>query len=277
MQAIYGVHPVAEALRNGGKIERIVLLKGGKQGDIRAILEIATRRGIPVVYRDRESLNATAGTSHHQGVICIYEEYRYASIDNVLTNCKSRKNALILILDSITDPQNLGSLIRTALCFGATGLVIPENRAASVTPSVIKTSAGAALHLPIVRVVNISRTIDRLKEEGFWIYGTDASCGEDLHHLDYSSHAGLVMGSEGKGIRPLVRKKCDFLVSIPMTAAIDSLNVSVAGGIILYEMTRSQNTLNRRGGETCLYTCGRARPERGKSERVNWRPPMKAQ
>ncbi|MBW2599282.1 MAG: 23S rRNA (guanosine(2251)-2'-O)-methyltransferase RlmB [Deltaproteobacteria bacterium] len=243
MQAIYGVHPVAEALRNGGKIEKIILLKGGKQDDSREILEIATRREIPVDYRDREYLNVTAGTSHHQGVICIYEKYRYASIDNILSNCKSRESALILILDSITDPQNLGSLIRTALCFGVDGLVIPENRAASVTPAVIKASAGAALHLPIARVVNISRIIDNLKKEGFWVYGTDAGCGEDLHQFDYSSHAGLVMGSEGKGIRPLVRKKCDFLVSIPTTAAIDSLNVSVSGGIILYEMTRNWNFL----------------------------------
>jgi len=248
MQAIYGVHPVAEALRNGGKIEQIVLLKGGNQGNIREIMEIATRRGIPVVYRDRGALNATAGTSHHQGVICIYEGYHYASIDNVLSNCTSRESALILILDRITDPQNLGSLIRTALCFGVDGLVIPENSAASVTPSVIKASAGAALHLPIARVVNISRIIDSLKEEGFWIYGADAGCGENLYSLDYSSHAGLVLGSEGKGIRPLVRKKCDFLISIPMTNTIDSLNVSVAGGIILYEMALKRNTLKKKEG-----------------------------
>ena len=243
MQAIYGVHPVAEALRNGGKIEKIVLLKGGKQSGIREILEIATRRGIPVVYRDREYLNVTAGARQHQGVICIYEEYRYTSIDNVLTNCKSREKALILILDSITDPQNLGSLIRTALCFGASGVIIPENRAASITPAVIKASAGAVLHLPIVMVVNISRTIDNLKEEGFWIYGADATRGKNLHSHDYSTHMGLVMGSEGKGIRPLIRKKCDFLVSIPITAIIDSLNVSVSGGIILYEMTRNWDSL----------------------------------
>ena len=248
MQAIYGVHPVAEALRNGGKIEKIVLLKGGKQGDIREILKIATRKRIPVVYKDREYLNITAGTSHHQGIICIYEEYRYAGMDNVLIDCKSRKSALILILDSITDPQNLGSLIRTALCFGVDGLVIPENRAASVTPAVIKASAGAALHLPIVRVVNISRILDNLKKEGFWIYGADAGRVGNLHSSDYSSHAGLVMGSEGKGIRPLVKKKCDFLISIPVTGAIDSLNVSVAGGIILYEMTLNRNTPKKKRG-----------------------------
>ncbi|HPQ43037.1 MAG TPA: 23S rRNA (guanosine(2251)-2'-O)-methyltransferase RlmB [Syntrophales bacterium] len=241
MQAIYGIHPVAEALKNGGSIEKVILLKEGKQGGIREILTIATQRGIPVVYRDRNYLDITAGTRQHQGVICIFEEYRYVDIDTVLTDCTSRENSLILILDSITDPQNLGSLIRTALCFGVNGLIIPEDRAASVTPTVIKASAGAAMHLSIVRVVNLSRTIDRLKEEGFWIYGADAGDGGSLHDFDYSGHTGLVMGSEGRGIRSLVKKKCDLLISIPMTNTIDSLNVSVAGGIILYEMTRNRN------------------------------------
>ncbi|MEA1970248.1 MAG: 23S rRNA (guanosine(2251)-2'-O)-methyltransferase RlmB [Thermodesulfobacteriota bacterium] len=243
MQIIYGIHPVVEALRIGGKIEKVILLKGGKPGGVREILEITARRKIPVVFREREHLDTTAGTSHHQGVVCICGEYRYAGMDEVLSDCKSRKNALILILDGITDPQNLGSLIRTALCFGASGVIIPENRAASITPAVIKASAGAVMHLPVVRVVNISRIIDNLKEEGFWIYGADATRGKSLHSPDHSTYTGLVMGSEGKGIRPLVRKKCDFLISIPMTAIISSLNVSVSGGIILYEMTRNWNSL----------------------------------
>jgi len=247
MQVIYGVHPVAEALKDGGSIERVFLTREGGRGSARDIVELASRSKIPVVFTDREYLNTAAGTRHHQGVICICEEYRYVGIDEILDGCASQKNVLILILDGITDPQNLGSLIRTALCFGAAGLVIPENRAASVTPSVIKASAGAALHLPIARVVNISRTIDRLKEDGFWIYGTDAGCGEGLRSPDYSNHAGIVLGSEGKGIRPLVRKKCDVLISIPMTGTIDSLNVSVAGGIILYEATRHWDTLKTQG------------------------------
>jgi len=128
------------------------------------------------------------------------------------------------------------------------GIVIPEDRAASVTPPVIKASAGAVLHLPVAKVVNISRAIDKLKKDGFWIYGADTGCGQNLHNLEYSSHSGLVMGSEGKGIRPLVRKKCDFLISIPITGAIDSLNVSVAGGIILYEMNLNRNSLKGKGG-----------------------------
>jgi len=247
MQVIYGVHPVLEALKeSGGRIEKVFLTREGKRGGIREIVELASRRKIPVVFTDREHLNATAGTQYHQGVICICEGYRYVDIDEILAGRPSQKNVLFLILDSITDPQNLGSLIRTALCFGAAGLIIPENRSASVTPSVIKASAGAALHLPIARVVNISRTIDRLKEEGFWIYGADVGGGEEIQTPDYSNQTALVLGSEGKGIRPLVRKKCDFLVSIPMTGTIDSLNVSVAGGILLYEITRHWDTMKTR-------------------------------
>ncbi|MDD5722134.1 MAG: 23S rRNA (guanosine(2251)-2'-O)-methyltransferase RlmB [Syntrophales bacterium] len=247
MQVIYGVHPVEEALKDGGKIEKVFLTREGGRGSSREIAELASRRKISVVFTDREHLNTIAGTRHHQGVICICEEYQYFDINAILGSCTSSKNTLVLILDGITDPQNLGSLIRTALCFGVAGLVIPENRAASVTPSVIKASAGAALHLPIARVVNISKTIDLLKEEGFWIYGADAGCGEVLSSPDYSNHAGIVLGSEGKGIRPLVRKKCDVLISIPITDSIDSLNVSVAGGIILYEITSHWDTLKIQG------------------------------
>ncbi|MBW2560700.1 MAG: 23S rRNA (guanosine(2251)-2'-O)-methyltransferase RlmB [Deltaproteobacteria bacterium] len=247
MQVIYGVHPVAEALKDGGRIEKVFLTKEGSRSGTREIVELASRSNIPVVFTDREHLNTIAGTRHHQGVICVCEEYRYTGIDEILAGCTSQNNVLVLILDGITDPQNLGSLTRTALCFGAAGLVIPENRAASVTPSVIKASAGAALHLPIARVVNISRTIDRLKEEGFWIYGTDAGCGDGLCSPDYSGRVGLVLGSEGKGMRPLVRKKCDVLLSIPITGSLDSLNVSVAGGIILYEITRHWDTLKTQG------------------------------
>jgi 23S rRNA (guanosine2251-2'-O)-methyltransferase len=242
MQVIYGVHPVAEALKGDGKIEKIFLTREGRQGSAREIVDLASRKNIPVVFTDRHKLNAIADTRHHQGVICVCEEYRYADIDQVLAGCTAQKHTVLLILDGITDPQNLGSLIRTAFCFGAAGLVIPKKRAASVTSSVIKASAGAALHLPIARVANISATIDRLKAEGFWIYGTEANCGQEVRSPDYSDSVGLVLGSEGKGIRPLVRKKCDVLISIPMAGSLDSLNVSVAGGIILYEITRCWDT-----------------------------------
>ncbi len=247
MQVIYGVHPVAEALKDGAGIERVFLTREGSRGSSREIVELASRRNIPVVFTDREHLNATAGTRHHQGVICVCGEFRYADIERILDGCRSQPASFVLILDGVTDPQNLGSLIRTTFCFGASALVIPEDRAASVTPSVIKASAGAALRLPVARVVNIGRTIDRLKEYGFWIYGADAGSGSGPGSLDYGTHVGIVLGSEGKGIRPLIKKKCDALISIPMAGDLGSLNVSVAGGIIVYEITRQWNTVQTRG------------------------------
>jgi 23S rRNA (guanosine2251-2'-O)-methyltransferase len=161
-------------------------------------------------------------------------------VDDIITNRHPDfKYNLILILDGITDPQNLGTLIRTAHCCGANGVIIPENRSASVTGTVIKASAGAANHTPIARVVNLSNAIDYLKEQGFWIYGTDPATGKDFGSFDYDGHIGLVMGSEGTGMRPLIRKKCDFRLLIPTKGKIDSLNVSVAAGIILYEILRT--------------------------------------
>ncbi len=247
MQVVYGVHPVAEALKDGGGIEKVFLIRGDKRGGVREITDLASRRKIPVVFTDKEHLSTVAGTHHHQGVLCICEEFRYTDIDEILTGCSSQTKTLLLILDEITDPQNLGALMRTAFCFGVAGLIIPVNRAASVTSSVIKASAGAALHLPVAKVVNIARTIDRLKEEGFWVYGTVAGCEKEISSPDYSGRVALVLGSEGKGIRPLVKKKCDILVSIPMSGPLDSLNVSVAGGIILYEITRRMNTSSTEG------------------------------
>jgi 23S rRNA (guanosine2251-2'-O)-methyltransferase len=168
------------------------------------------------------------------------ETFDYSSVDDIIANRRDDfKKNLILILDSITDPQNLGSLIRTAHCCGANGVIIPENRSASVTASVMKASAGAAHHIPVAVVVNLSNTLLYLKEKGFWIYGTDPVSGKYVSTLDYEGHIGLVMGSEGKGMRPLIKKKCDFLLSIPIMGKIDSLNVSVAAGIILYEILRA--------------------------------------
>jgi len=242
MQVIYGVNPVKETLLdNKVQIEKVVLAKGRKGRDIQKILELSAQKGVAVEYNDRNYISNISGHKSHQGVICICGDYIYASVDDIIANChESLKGGLVLILDGIEDPQNLGSMIRTGHCFGINGIIIPQNRAASVTPAVIKVSAGTARHIPIARVVNISSTIDYLKARGFWIYGADVSSDKDLYSCDYKGQTGLVMGSEGKGIRPLVRKKCDFLISIRMSGNIDSLNVSVAAGIILYEMTNKR-------------------------------------
>ncbi len=242
MQVIYGVNSVMEAIKcdNGG-IKKIVVTSGRRGKNIRKILELAEQMGIDVKFKERGYLNRLAGVESHQGIISLCNEYSYSSVDEVIDNrYESFRDSLILILDGITDPQNLGSLIRTTHCCGANGIIIPENRAASITPAVMKVSAGAVHYLPIARVINISDTIDYLKEKGFWIYGADASLGQDIYSFDYDGHIGLVMGGEGKGIRPLVRKGCDFFVSIPIVGKVDSLNVSVAAGVILYEVTRKR-------------------------------------
>lgn len=240
MLTIYGIHPVMEALESGeNKIEKILIAKGRRGKDVQKIQRVASGQGIPVFFEDREYLDGRAQCKSHQSVACILWEFHYTAIEDILLTSGEPNGAkLVLILDCIEDPHNLGSLIRTGHCFGVKGIIIPEDRTAPVTPTVIKASAGAALHTPVARVVNISKAIDYLQKKGFWIYGADAAEGSPLGSFDYEGSVGLVMGSEKKGIRPLVKKKCDFLVSIPMAGRLDSLNVSVAAGIIIHEITR---------------------------------------
>ncbi|HEX7504671.1 MAG TPA: 23S rRNA (guanosine(2251)-2'-O)-methyltransferase RlmB [Syntrophales bacterium] len=240
MQIIYGINPVSEILRSeGGDIRKIVVAEGRRGEDVKKIIELASVRGVPVEIRKREDLDRQAGTAAHQGVLCLCGEFVYASLEKIVANRHPAfPGSFVLLLDGIEDPQNLGSLIRTAHCFGVNGVVIPRDRAAGVTPAVIKASAGAASHIPVARVVNLIQAIEFLKEKSFWIYGTDAGADKDLGSFRFEGNMGLVMGSEGKGMRPLVRKHCDVLLSIPLFGAIDSLNVSVAAGILLYQIRR---------------------------------------
>jgi 23S rRNA (guanosine2251-2'-O)-methyltransferase len=241
VQVIFGINSLLEALKSqSGGVKKIVVAQGRGGGALRKITDLAEQRGIPVEFKERSYLDKRTGQKFHQGVIGFCENFDYVSVDDIIANrCADLKNNLILILDGITDPQNLGSLIRTAHCCGANGVIIPENRSAAVTAAVMKASAGAAHHTPVAMVVNLSHTIEYLKEKGFWIYGTDPVSGGYVSTFDYRGHIGLVMGSEGRGIRPLIKKKCDFLLSIPIMGKVDSLNVSVAAGIILYEMLRA--------------------------------------
>jgi len=242
MQVIYGIHPILESLKSGGEgIERIIIARGKKNDPIKEILFIAGEKGIAVKYDDRAAIDRLAAGKRHQGIVCLCTEFIYTPLEEIISQCThSESGGLILILDSILDPQNLGSLIRSGHCFGAKGIVIPKNRAAPVTPTVIKASAGSAGHTVISRVVNIGAAIDALKKEGFWIYGADIAKGQDTQNFDYHGRVGLVLGSEGAGLRPLVKGKCDFLVTMPMVGRIDSLNVSVAGGILMYEIMRNR-------------------------------------
>lgn len=220
-------------------VERIILARGRRGRDIEGIVKRAAERNIPVTTEDKHEMTSLAGTKSHQGIICIAADYPYADIDTIIKNDNHHlTGSVILILDGIEDPHNLGSIIRSAYCFGINGIIIPQDRSVSVTPTVIKVSSGAAQHLPVARVVNIARTIDYLKERGFWIFGSDAHGQSDLANLDYRGNVCLVMGSEEKGIRQLVRKKCDHFISLEMPGSFDSLNVSVAAGIMVYEISR---------------------------------------
>jgi 23S rRNA (guanosine2251-2'-O)-methyltransferase len=216
------------------------LVAEGRGGaEARRILKLAADHGIPVDFGGRETLDKLAPHQVHQGVAGICRDHSYATLDDVIANRHAKsKYSLVILLDSITDPQNLGSIIRTAHCCGANGVIIPENRAASVTAAVSKASAGAVQYLPTAMVVNLVRTIEYLKERDFWIYGTDAEASLGVWEPDYQGNIALVMGSEGRGIRPLIRKQCDFLISIPMRGQVASLNVSVATGVILFEILR---------------------------------------
>ena len=240
---IYGINPLLERIRQGGQgISEIIVAAGRKGAAVDNILSWASEKGIPVTCKDRSYLDQVSGDGAHQGIAALCAAYAYVNIDALIAN--STQTNLILMLDGITDPHNLGALIRTAHCLGAKGVIIPEDRAAAITATVIKASAGAAYWLPVTREVNLARTIDYLKGKGFWIYGADADQGMDVNQFADAGPVCLVMGSEGSGIRPLVRKKCDFLLSIPMAGNLHSLNVSVAAGIIMNEIARRQGRKN---------------------------------
>jgi 23S rRNA (guanosine2251-2'-O)-methyltransferase len=240
MQVIYGINPLLEVvLSHPAMLEKIHVAEGRGGEAVQKILKLAADRRIPVESSGRDRLERLAPRCVHQGIVGLCREHTYATVDEVIAHRHEKsKYDLVVLLDSVTDPQNLGSIIRTAHCCGANGLIIPENRAASVTASVAKASAGAFQYLPVAMVVNLVRTIEYLKEREFWIYGADAEAKSDIRTPDYEGHIALVMGSEGRGIRPLIRKNCDFLISIPMRGRVASLNVSVATGVILFEILR---------------------------------------
>jgi 23S rRNA (guanosine2251-2'-O)-methyltransferase len=238
MQAIYGINPVKVLLGQPETgLEKIIIASGRDGSVVAEIIETARQKKIPVEFRARQRLDELAGRLDHQGVIGLRQAFVYADLEVLIKNrSKSFNFDLVLILDSIMDPQNLGSIIRTAHCLGANGVVIPIDRAAPVTAAVIKASAGSAEQLPVARVTNLSQTIDYLKNKGFWVFGAEAHAGTNLREMDFNCPVVLVLGGEAKGIRPLIKKKCDFLLTIPMAGSFDSFNVAVAAGIIQYEI-----------------------------------------
>lgn len=246
---IYGIHPVREALQASAlRFEKILIGTRAPSPSLQSILDLARNKRVPITFVEQGTLSRMTGGGVHQNIIGIVENTFYSDLEELLPRPKREgTKALFLILDGIQDPQNFGSLIRTALGCGAHGMIIPKERAVGITPVVVKASAGAVAHIPIARVVNIARTIDRLKKEGIWIYGASGEAKDRIFNLDLNIDLAIVIGAEGKGIRPLVKKKCDHLFSIPMKGPVSSFNASVSGGIILYEVMRQRSINNPRG------------------------------
>ena len=240
MDVIYGVHAVEEALkRRGHAFEYIALARGRSDAALQRLLESCRAAGVRVRMEDRERLTRLAKTSTHQGVVAVIAEKRYDTLESLL-NARRAKFAFLLVLDGIEDPHNLGALLRTADAAGVDGVVIPERRAASVTGTVAKASAGAYEHVPVAKVTNLSRTIEELKGHNIWTIGVDERATQVYDELDYNMDCALVLGAEGHGLHEQLRKKCDFLVSIPMLGKVPSLNVSVAGAVVMYEAQRQR-------------------------------------
>ncbi len=205
------------------------------------ILRLAEERGVSIQWVDRDHLTRMVKTTSHQGIVAQMDDFKYVEPSDIVHRWKATgKKALILIVDSVEDPQNLGGLIRTANAFGVHGVVIPKDRATPITPIVIKASVGASFHTPIARVTNIVSCLEFLKKKGIWILGAEAGAEHPIYDCDLDLDLAIVIGSEGRGIRPLVKKKCDFLASIPLCGEIPSLNASVAGALVMYEVLRQR-------------------------------------
>lgn len=242
-----GRNPVLEALRAGRAINKLLVAKGSQEGSIRQILALAKEQGIIVQEQDRSRLDALAEGRSHQGVIAMVAAHRYYEVEEIIASAKAKgEDPLVLILDGIEDPQNLGSLLRTADAVGAHGIIIPERRAVGLTETVAKVSAGAVEYVPVARVTNTARTIDELKEQGFWVVGTHQDAKELYHQARLTGPLAVVIGSEGKGIGRLVAEKCDFMVRLPMLGNVTSLNAAVAGAILLYEIRRQRDATTSR-------------------------------
>lgn len=236
-QIIYGRNSVIEALRSNLEIEKIYILYGTKGPILKNITDLANRKSISCVQVDKKKFSEIAEIEKSQGVVAIAAQKEYVEVEDILLVAKNRgEKNFIIILDEIQDPQNLGAIIRTAECAGVHGVIIPKHNAASITSAVLKASAGAAEYMLVAKVNNLAQTIDELKKSGIWIIGSDSSASKIYTQQDYNFPLALVIGSEGKGMRRLIRDKCDFLVKIPLHGKIGSLNASVAAGIILYEI-----------------------------------------
>lgn len=237
---VEGKNPVKELLQTAGTIEKITVLDKTSDAEVRELVRQARDKKIKVEFVEKRVLDKMSETGHHQGIIAIHTEFEYADLDDVLNNAKSKgEDVLLVILDEVLDPHNLGSVIRVAECAGATGVVIPSRRSALVNETVIRTSAGATAYMPVIKVQNINQTIEKLKEQNIWVYALDMD-GAEMYKTNLTGDIAIVVGGEGEGVHSLTRKTCDGIISIPMYGKVNSLNASVSAGIGLYEAVRQR-------------------------------------
>jgi 23S rRNA (guanosine2251-2'-O)-methyltransferase len=242
MDRLTGIHAVQEALEAGRPLGHIVIARGRHGDRIEDLVRLARSRGVSVRFEDRAQVDRLAGSREHQGVVAFATARAAATLDDILARATgdATQKGLIVLLDGVEDPHNLGAIIRTALAAGAHGVVVPERRAAGLTDVVARASAGALAHLPVARVTNLVRAMEELKKAGFWLVGLEERAEKSYADADFTLPIGIVLGGEGKGLHELTRKRCDFVVSLPTSGPVRSLNVSVAAGVVLFEARRQR-------------------------------------
>jgi 23S rRNA (guanosine2251-2'-O)-methyltransferase len=243
MDWMTGFHAIEEALAAGRPLDRIVVARGRHGERVGEVVRLAKSRGVPVRFEDRPQLDRLAGTREHQGIAALAAAKPVVELEDLLSVNKEAATGLLVLLDGVEDPHNLGAIVRSALAAGAQGVVIPERRAAGLSDTVERASAGALAHLPVARVKNLVRAMEEMKEAGYWLVGLDERAEKTYTEADLKGSVGIVLGREAEGLHELTRKRCDFLVSIPTAGPVRSLNVSVAAGIMLFEAVRQRGTL----------------------------------
>lgn len=239
MNWLTGFHAVEEALAAGRALDRIVIARGRHGERVEAVVQLARSKSVPVRFEDRLQIDRLAGTREHQGIAALAAAKPALELEDLLA--AKTPQGLLVLLDGIEDPHNLGAIVRTALAAGASGVIIPERRAVGLTDTVERASAGALAHLPVARVKNLVRAMEEMKEAGYWLIGLDERAEKKYTEADFSGQVGIVLGSEGEGLHELTRKRCDFLVSIPTSGPVRALNVSVAAGVVLFEVVRQRH------------------------------------
>jgi 23S rRNA (guanosine2251-2'-O)-methyltransferase len=247
MNWMTGFHAIEEALAARRPLDRIVIARGRHGERIEAVVQLAKSHGVPVRFEDRQQLDRLSGSREHQGIIALAAAKPAAELEDLLRANTGR--GLLVLLDGVEDPHNLGAIVRTSLAAGADGVVIPERRAVGLTDTVERASAGALAHLTVARVKNLVRSMEEMKEAGYWLVGLDERAEKTYTEVDLKGSIGIVLGSEGEGLHELTRKRCDFLVSLPTTGPVRSLNVSVAAGVMLFEAVRQRRAQKPESGK----------------------------